>query len=591
MLALEHQYAVTSPLPELAANADNEATLPIVRHHDAGLYLRDHADRVGIGSFNHRRLPIGADELDSHPRREDGLAYAFTPEDFDGAWALATELMPALESATLERRFNGVFAFTPDGYPLIGSHPELDGFWVAESVWITHSAGVGRVVAETLVEGASSIDASPADLSRFADVELAAEVYEARCDDSYRDVYAVHHPAEGHTSARDLRFSPFAERHRALGAVWFDGAGGWERPRWFEANAGLVDADIVPHRDAWSSRFWSTIALAEHRAVRERVGLFDITPLTRIEVSGPDAESYLSWMLAGDVRRAPGTVTYTVMLDDRGGILSDVTVTRLDGDRFLVGANGPRDVATLKAHAPAGVRVEDVTSRTCGLGLWGPAARDVLTSIVDSALDNVSFPYLSTQQIRIGEAPVTAMRISYAGELGWELITGAEWAESVWDALWGAGESHGMLATGTAALGTLRLEKGYRAWGVDLTPEYTPEEAGLGFTVRGDRTEFRGAGEVEARRKEGPRAFLRHLMLDGDQVAMGGEPVLAGRAVVGFVTSAGYGASVGRSLAYAWLMPSIVPGNRVTIRYFDHDLGATVDDRGSFDPLGARLRS
>ena len=215
--------------------------------------------------------------------------------------------------------------------------------------------------------------------------------------------------------------------------------------------------------------------MAEHRAVREHVGLFDITPLTRIEVAGPGAESYLSWMLAGDVRRAPGTVVYTVMLDARGGILSDLTITRLENE-FLVGANGPRDVGTLKADAPDDVRVEDVTSRTCGLGLWGPAARDVLTPMVDSPLDDASFPYLSARRIRVGEVPVTAVRISYAGELGWELITENEFAGPLWEALWSEGEPHGMVAAGTAAVGTLRLEKGYRAWGVDLTPEYTPDE-------------------------------------------------------------------------------------------------------------------
>ena len=236
MLALEHQYVVTTPVPALAANSGNEATMPIVRHHDAGLYYRDHGDRVGIGSFNHRRLPVAATGLDTHERSEDGIVYAFTPEDFAEPWELTCELMPALRETMLERSFNGVFAFTPDGYPLIGEHPDLRGFWVGESVWVTHSAGVGRVLAETLIDGAPSIDASPADLSRFERPELDPAVFEARCDDSYRDVYAVHHPAEGHTSARDLRFSPFEPRQRELGAAFFDTAA-WERPRWYEANA------------------------------------------------------------------------------------------------------------------------------------------------------------------------------------------------------------------------------------------------------------------------------------------------------------------------------------------------------------------
>ena len=318
MLALEHQYAITSPVAALAADADREATMPIVRHHDAGLYFRDHGDRVGIGSFNHRRLPVPATGLDSHERREEGVVYRFTPEDFAEPWVLACELMPLLRETTVERSFNGVFAFTPDGYPLIGEHPELPGFWVAESVWVTHSAGVGRVVAETLVDGAPSIDASPADLSRFEWPELERAAFEARCDDSYRDVYAVHHPAEGHTSARDQRFSPFAPHQRELGAAFFDGAA-WERPRWYEANAGLLEGLDLPGRDEWSSRYWSPIAVAEHLTVRARAGLLDMTSLARIEVTGPGAAAYLGWMLAGRPDPPVGSITYPVMLDVGGG--------------------------------------------------------------------------------------------------------------------------------------------------------------------------------------------------------------------------------------------------------------------------------
>ena len=336
--------------------------MPIVRHHDAGLYYRDHGDRVGIGSFNHRRLPVAATGLDTHERREDGIVYAFTAEDFAEPWELTCELMPALRETTLERSFNGVFAFTPDGYPLIGEHPDLRGFWVGESVWVTHSAGVGRVLAETIIDGAPSIDASPADLSRFERPELDPAVFEARCDDSYRDVYAVHHPAEGHTSARDLRFSPFEPRQRELGAAFFDTAA-WERPRWYEANARLVDAATVPPRDEWSSRYWSPIAIAEHLAVRERAGLFDMTALTRIEVSGPGAEAFLAWMVAGRIDRPVGTVTYSLLLDVRGGIRSDITVARVAEDRFVIGANGPRDLAWLRRHLPpdGSVTVTDLT--------------------------------------------------------------------------------------------------------------------------------------------------------------------------------------------------------------------------------------
>ena len=586
MLALEHQYVITSPVTALASNADREATMPIVRHHDAGLYLRDHGDRVGIGSFNHQPLPVPAAGVDVHERREDGVVYAFTPEDFAEPWELACELMPALRETTLERSFNGVFAFTPDGYPLIGEHPELRGFWVAESVWVTHSAGVGRVVAEALVDGASSIDASPADLSRFERPELDPVVFEARCDDSYRDVYAVHHPAEGHTSGRDLRFAPFAPHQRELGAAFFDGAA-WERPRWYEANRGLLDDLDLPARDEWSARYWSPIASAEHLAVRVRAGLFDMTSLTRIEVSGPGAAVYLGWILAGEPDPPVGSITYTVMLDVRGGIRSDVTVARLAEDRFLIGGNGPRDVAWLRRHLPpdGDVWVTDVTEPTCCAALWGPAARSIASSI-----DGLDGPYLSVREVDVAGMPVTASRISYAGELGWEFVTSADLGLALWDTLWQAGLAHGLIAAGRGALSSLRLEKGYRAWGADMTPDHAPAEAGIGFTVRRSDGDFLGRDGLAAR-PAGTRRLACLVLEDPSRVMTGGEPVFVADGAGGYVTSADFGPSAGRSIAYAWVPSDLTEGDRVTIGSFDARLPAIVASEPLFDPAGVRLRS
>jgi glycine cleavage system aminomethyltransferase T/glycine/D-amino acid oxidase-like deaminating enzyme len=588
MLALEHQYAVTGPVPALAANAGNDATMPIVRHHDAGLYYRDHGDRVGIGSFNHRRLPVAATVLDSHERREDGIVFAFTPEDFAEPWQLTCELMPALREVTLERSFNGVFAFTPDGYPLVGEHPDLRGFWVGESVWVTHSAGVGRVLAETIIDGSPSIDASPAELSRFERPELDPAVFEARCDDSYRDVYAVHHPAEGHTSARDLRFSPFEPRQRALGAAFFDIAA-WERPRWYEANASLVDAATVPPRDEWSSRYWSPIAIAEHLAVRERAGVFDMTALTRIEVRGPGAGGFLAWMVAGRVDRPVGTVTYSLLLDPRGGIRSDVTVARVADDRFVIGANGPRDLAWLRRHLPPddSVTVTDLTGSVCCLGLWGPAARDILAPVADGDL---AFGYLRVGELRVKGIPVTAMRVSYAGEMGWELTAAFDDGLALWDALMASGERYGVIAAGAAALSSLRIEKGYRMWGADMTPEHTPAQAGLGFTVRTDDADFLGRDGLAARAPATQR--LATLTVEPDIVMTGGEPLFVAGQVAGYVTSAAYGPSVGRSIAYAWVPDGLEAGDAVMVRSFDREVQGTVAPGPAlFDPAGVRLRA
>jgi glycine cleavage system aminomethyltransferase T/glycine/D-amino acid oxidase-like deaminating enzyme len=587
MLAMEHQYAITTPIDELRANEDAWATMPILRHHDGGIYYRDHGDRVGIGSFHHRGMPVQPEDIDGHPRNTSGLDFAFTDEEWADAWKVTVDLLPALEGAGLTERMNGVFGFTPDGYPLVGEHPELRGMWFAESVWVTHSAGVARVVAERIVDGGVWIDDSPADISRFDERELEPAVFEARCDDQYRDVYVAHHPVEPHTSARGLRWSAFADAQRGLGAVWFDVAT-WERPQWFEANAGLVGE--VPERDAWSSAHWSPIAIAEHLAVRERGGLFDMTPLARIEVTGPGAEAFLLRMVAARCDGPIGSVRYSVLLDARGGIRSDVTVARFAEDRYVIGANGPRDLAWLRAHAPTdgSVAIDAVTGRRACLAVWGPLARDVLQPLADADLTNDAFPYMRARTLSVGGVAVDAVRISYAGELGWELTAAADDGRALWDRVWPRASGAGMIAAGRAALGSLRIEKGYRAWGTDITPDHAPDEAGLGFTVRRDDSDFLGR-EALAARPPAPR-HLRCLVLEGTQPMMGAEPVLRGDDVVGYVTSGAWGPSVGASIAYAWLDRHLADVDEIEVAYLDRRYPADLRAEPPFDPSGERLR-
>jgi glycine cleavage system aminomethyltransferase T/glycine/D-amino acid oxidase-like deaminating enzyme len=590
VLPMEHQYAITGPIAELADGAGREAMRPIVRHHDIGIYYRDYGDRVGIGSFHHKGLPVAAEDLDTHTRNTDAsLAFAFTQEDFDEAWDRTCAFMPALRSATIEQRFNGVFGFTPDGYPLIGEHPDLAGLWVAESVWVTHSVGVAQIVADLVRGDAPVIDATPADLTRFDEAELTPAFVEARSTDQYVDVYVAHHPAEPHASARGLRWPPFAGRELDLDAVFVDVAT-WERPQWYGVNASL-DAGRTLARDAWSSRHWSPIAVAEHLAVRDRAGLFDLTPLYRIEVAGPGAAAFLHRMAAGRVDRPAGAVTYTVLLDEHGGIVSDVTVARFEDERFVLGGNGPRDLAWLRAHAPTdgSVAIGRVHDERALAGLWGPAAREILQPLTDADLGNDAFPYMSAQRIDVAGVRVDAARISYAGELGWELSMPNREVVIVWDAIRERGGDHGLVVAGRAALATLRLEKGYRAWGTDMAREHAPIDAGLAFTVRTTDADFIGAAALTTR--EPARLALRCLALDGDQVAMGAEPVLVGDEPVGFVTSAGWGACVEQSLAMAWVRPELQPGHAVSVRYFDRVLDGRIGAEAPFDPSGARLRA
>ena len=287
---------------------------------------------------------------------------------------------------------------------------------------------------------------------------------------------------------RPLRTSPFQPRQAALGARFLEG-GGWERPQWYEANATLLARHPAGGRGEWASRFWSPIAGAEALATREGVALYDLTPLTRIEVSGPGAAAYLQRMTTNDVDRPVGTVVYTLMLDEAGGIRSDLTVARLAEDRFQVGANGPLDVDRLGHHAPRGgsVTVREITAGTSCVGIWGPRARDVLARLTREDLTNASFRYFRAKRLTLDHIPVTALRVSYVGELGWELYIPAEQVLDVFERLTEAGAKFGLKHAGYHAMASCRVEKGYRHWSHDIADEDTPLEAGLGFTVAWDK--------------------------------------------------------------------------------------------------------
>ncbi|MER3438730.1 MAG: sarcosine dehydrogenase, partial [Chloroflexota bacterium] len=337
------------------------------------------------------------------------------------------------------------------------------------------------------------------------------------------------HPLQPMEEPRPLRKSPFYEQERQLGAVFFE-ARGWEVPRWYEANAPLLDVYHPRERTRWAARYWSPIAGAEHLATRERVALFDMTPLPKVEVLGPGALAFLQRMTTNQLDRPVGSVVYTLMLDGAGGIRSDLTVARLADDRFQIGCNGPLDYHWLRKHLldDGHVHLRDVTGALCCIGLWGPRARDVLRPLTDADLSNEAFPYFAARQIFAGEVPVTALRVSYVGELGWELYAPAEYGGRLWDLLWQAGQPHGIIAAGRAAFDALRIEKGYRLWGTDMHTEYNPYEAGLGFAVKLNKGEFIGR-EALLRAKERVTRRLCCLVLDDpDVVVMGKEPALSG---------------------------------------------------------------
>ncbi len=593
LVPMQHQYAVSTPLAA-RGGARQEVTDPLLRHQDCDLYMRQAWDRYGVGSYQHRPLPVSADDLLSPEEAEIMPSMvAFTPDDFAPAWADAVELLPALGDTSIDRAFNGIFSFTTDGFPLLGESRTVQGFWLAEAVWITHAVGVARAVAEWMVEGVSSIDLRSADIHRFERHAVSPAYVFQRSWQGYAEVYDIKHPLEPMEEPRPLRLSPFYERERELGGHFLE-ASGWERPQWYESNAALVDDRPIPDREHWSGRYWSPIVGAEHLVTRERVALYDMNSLTKVEVTGPGATAFLQKLSSRNVDTRIGVVTYTLMLDHRAGILSDMTVARMGMNRFQIGCNGPRDVDWFEQHLPSdgSVQVRNLTSGLCCVGVWGPRARDLIAPLSDDDFSETGFKFYHAREVYIGEVPVTAMRLSYVGELGWELYTTADYGLRLWDLLWRAGEPLGVIAAGRGAFDSLRIEKGYRFWGRDMWSEHDPYEAGLGFAVTRNKQGFIGAEALQGRCLEGARRRLVSMTLDDPSAAvMGSEPVYAGAEPVGFTTSAAYGYSIGRGVVYAWLPAGLAePGTALHIEYFGERLPATVREEPVFDPRMERMR-
>ncbi|KAF2126441.1 Aminomethyltransferase folate-binding domain-containing protein [Dothidotthia symphoricarpi CBS 119687] len=614
LLPLAHQYAKTTAVPGLVGRDVNKrinamnAELPILRYQDQDLYYREHGEQYGIGYYGHRPMPVVAASLGVTPKEVDDKhmpsRLEFTSEDFEPAWKATKELLPALRETEIADGFNGIFSFTPDGGSVVGQAPNLDGFWVAEAVWVTHSAGVARAVAEILTEGRSRIDIAECDVSRFEEVQLSPEYISETSQQNFVEVYDIIHPLAPKESPRNLRVSPFHARQREQGAFFLE-VGGWERPHWYEANTDLVKT--LPtgwrhvDRDAWSSKFYSPIAAAEAWKTRNAVAMYDMSTFHRFSVSGPGAVHLLQRITTSDVTKPSGTITHTLLLNAHGGILSDIFVSRLEDDSFQLGANTSTDLAYLarearrqEKHTPGQwVQVRDVTGSTCCLGLWGPRARDVIRSISSEDFSNKGLPYMGVKQTSIAGVPVTMFRKSYVGEHGWEIQTTPEYGQRLWDVLWQAGKPQGLVAAGRAAFNGLRLEKGIRASGSDMSSEYNPYEARVTYAVHMDKKEdFVGKAALQRLSKQAPTRQLRCLTVDdGRSMILGKEPVFHNGQTVGYVTNAAFGYTVRKPVAYAWLPTKVQEGDSVEIEYFGKRIKATITADPLYDPQEHRLRN
>jgi glycine cleavage system aminomethyltransferase T/glycine/D-amino acid oxidase-like deaminating enzyme len=580
-----HEYLVTQPFRDR-----DDGRLPTLRDPDLLVYYREEGGGLVMGGYERHSAPwsLRADGLDAIAPDFNGILLEEDWDRFEEIAINSRRRVPAMEDVKVTRLINGPEGFTPDNEFLLGES-DVRGFFVAAGFCahgLAGAGGLGKAMAEWIVAGEPAMDLWEMDVRRFGAHYRSPSYTLKRTREVYETYYDIKYPGHERRAGRPLRVSSAYAWHRDHGAA-FGEKSGWERVNWYESNAQAGDEALRPR--GWAGRLWSPAIGAEHVACRERAALFDESSFAKIEVAGPGAADYLEWLCDNRVARGVGQITYTQMLNSRGGIECDFTVTRVEEELFSIvtgTAFGNHDLSWIRRNAPddGSVRVSDATSRWACFGLWGPRARDVLAPLTPDALD---FGYMTMRELAVGDVPVRALRVTFTGELGWELYCPTEFGAGLWRAIWEAGEPHGLVAGGYRAIDTLRLEKGYRVWAADITPDETPHEAGLGFCVKDDKA-FLGRDALADRE---PVKRLRCLVLDDPRsVALGNEPVRVDGEIVGRVTTGGYGYTVGRSIAYAYLPPAHDVGTAVEVDIFGQWVAGAVAAEPLFDPRGERVR-
>ncbi|MCW2496536.1 FAD-dependent oxidoreductase [Jatrophihabitans sp.] len=577
LVPMSHQYVITEPFL-----ARSETPLPTLRDPDLLVYFRQEVDGLLMGGYERNPEPFTA----------SASGFDAVPADFNGRllpenWSRMEEIasnaarrVPVLADLGVRTVINGPEAFTPDNEFCLGES-EVAGLFVAAGFCahgIAGAGGIGKVMAEWIVNGDPGFDVWHMDINRFGNQYRSPGYTLARTMETYATYYDIPYPGLQKQSGRPLRTSPVYEWHGEHGARFGEKAG-WERVDYYAANE---TGDESQRPDGWAGRGWSSATGTEHRATRAAAGLFDESSFAKIEVSGADAASLLEWVCDNSVARGIGEVTYTQALNGRGGIEADFTVTRTGPESFMIvtgTALGTHDLAWLRRQARlrrADVRLVDVTGQYACFALWGPLSRAILAPLTPADLDD--FAFMTAQEIVVADVPVRALRVSFVGELGWELYASTEYGRALWTALWAAGSPQGLVAGGYRAIESLRLEKGYRVWGTDLSAETNPYEAGLGFCVKLDKPGgFSGRDALVRAKQDGPSRRIRAVVLDDPRaVVLGSEPVRVGGVVVGRVSSGGFGYTAGASIALAYLPIGATPGTRVEIDLFGTWVGGTV---------------
>jgi 4-methylaminobutanoate oxidase (formaldehyde-forming) len=588
-----HEYLVTQPFRERGASEH----LPTLRDPDLLIYFREEGAGLVMGGYERHSAPWALDT-----RLLDAIPADFNGRLLEEDWARFEEIatnsrrrVPAMDQITVTRLINGPEAFTPDNEFCLGE-TEVRGLFVAAGFCahgLAGAGGMGRLMAEWILDGEPSRDTWEMDVRRFGAQYRSPSYTLKRAKEVYETYYDIRYPGHEREAGRPLRTSSAYEWHREHGAV-FGEKSGWERVNWYGANADAGDESLRPH--GWAGIHWSPAIAAEHLATRERAGLFDESSFAKLEVSGPGAAQFLERLCDNHVARGVGAITYTQMLNRRGGIECDFTVTRVGEEEFSIvtgTAFGNHDLSWIRRHAPGdgSVRCSDATARWSCFALWGPRARNILAPLASAPLD---FAYMQMRELAVADVPVRALRVTFVGELGWELYCPTEYGAGLWRALWRAGREHGLVAGGYRAIDSMRLEKGYRVWAADISPDDTPFEAGLGFCVRKQPTFF-GADALGLKAngtRAAPARRLRCLLLEDPRaVALGNEPVRLDGDVRGRVTSGGYGYSVQRSIAYAYLPAEVPIGAAVQVGVFGRWIGAELSAEPLLDPAGERVRA
>ena len=614
-----HQMISVGPIPQLA-DRSGEISYPIVRDMDTFCYERQHGSDMEVGSYAHRPILHDPETIPSIEQSKlSPTEMPFTSDDFDPQLEQAFELMPealGAEGAEIRYAINGLLSLTPDGSPLLGETPEVRGLWSAAAVWIKEGPGVGRAVAEWMTDGNPEIDVSASDIARFYPHQRTRAHIKARTGEGFNKTYGIVHPGEQWSSDRGKRLAPMHAQQQQLGAVFFE-AVGWERPFWYASNESLLGEygdRVLPRENEWDSRWWSPIINAEHLAMRDRAGVVDLSAFAIFDVIGPRAMETVQAIVVAQADVAIGRVVYTPVLDERGGFRSDLTIMRLAHDRYRVvtgGAHGMVDLKWFADRMPAdgSAQVVDLTSAYTTVGLWGPRARDILGAITDDDVSSDGFGFGRCRDIEVGSMSVLASRISYVGELGWELYVPMEAGARLWDLVHEAGRPHGAVPVGIGVYGTTgRIEKSYRAFGFELDSERTIVEAGM-MRPKVKEADFVGREAYLKQRSADPQAVLCTLTVDDHTSASGqqrfmlggepivtrdGEPLVDGHGHRPYVTTAGSAPSLGKHVLLAYLPPDrAVVGTPLAVSYMEERYPVTVasaDATPLFDPANDRIK-